>query len=142
MQIKEGFTFESFTSEIAAVVGVGSVFSSLDNILKADSGEKLNLAHEEGKVFLIDFWATWCGPCQKPMRHNCELMEKYAEAWKDKVRIIALSIDDTPDALMRFIQNRQMEKVEHFVAGESECSEVYGVTGVPHVCLVDKKGKI
>lgn len=76
------------------------------------------------------------------MRHNCELMEKYAEAWKDKVRIIALSIDDTPDALMRFIQNRQMEKVEHFVAGESECSEVYGVTGVPHVCLVDKKGKI
>lgn len=141
-KIGEGFTPEAFTSEVAACVTVGSKFSSLDGILKASNEEKLDLAHEEGKVFLVDFWATWCGPCQKPMKHNCEVMEKHKEDWADKVRMIAVSINDPAATLMKFLQNRGFDNVEHYVAGDSACSDIYGVTGVPHVCLVDKKGII
>ena len=50
--------------------------------------------HKQGQVILLDFWATWCPPCQKPMAHNQEMLEKRGSDWGDKVRLIGLSIDD------------------------------------------------
>jgi thiol-disulfide isomerase/thioredoxin len=41
----------------------------------------------------VDVWATWCGPCQKPMQHNQEMLTKNDEKWKGKVRIVAISVD-------------------------------------------------
>ena len=43
-------------------------------------------------MLLIDVWATWCGPCQKPMAHNQEMLVK--NNWGDKVRIVGVSVDD------------------------------------------------
>jgi thiol-disulfide isomerase/thioredoxin len=48
---------------------------------------------------LLDIWATWCGPCQKPMAHNQEMLEKNEEKWKDRVRIVAVSVDDSKEEL-------------------------------------------
>jgi len=42
---------------------------------------------------MIDFWATWCPPCQAPMAHNQKMLEENGEKWGDKVKIIGLSID-------------------------------------------------
>ena len=53
----------------------------------------VNVQHEEGQVILLDFWATWCPPCQGPMAHNQEMLTKHKADWGDKVRIIGLSID-------------------------------------------------
>jgi thiol-disulfide isomerase/thioredoxin len=36
-----------------------------------------NLRHESGKVYLLDFWATWCPPCQAPMAYNCEMIKRH-----------------------------------------------------------------
>jgi len=55
--------------------------------------DKLSLEHVPGQVWMIDFWATWCPPCQAPMAHNVEMIEKRGDDWKDEVRIIGLSID-------------------------------------------------
>lgn len=55
----------------------------------------VSIVHHEGEVILLDFWATWCPPCQAPMAHNQDMLALAAnkEKWGGKVRIIGLSID-------------------------------------------------
>jgi len=42
----------------------------IENVGKMEGEEKITVRHEAGQVILLDFWATWCPPCQKPMAHN------------------------------------------------------------------------
>ena len=67
-------------------------YGEIDNVF--DEG-KTSLAHKEGEVLLVDVWATWCPPCQKPMAHNQEMLVKNEERWKDKVKIVGVSVDDS-----------------------------------------------
>jgi len=127
---------------VVAKLGAGDVYQAIKNVTPMDKEEKCDLTHTEGQVWLIDFWATWCPPCQKPMAHNQEMLEKRAADWGDKVRIIGVSIDSVKDTLAKHITAKGWEKVEHYFRGESDCSEVYGVKGVPHVMLIDTKGNI
>lgn len=103
--------------------------------------EPIKLEHD-GKVWLLDFWATWCPPCQKPMAHNQEMLDKNGEAWKDNVRIIGLSIDQGAEAVVKHVEDKKWGSVEHFWRAKSKCSETYSVRGVPCVMLIDKSGKI
>jgi len=107
-----------------------------------DGDEKTTIKHNEGEVILIDFWATWCPPCQKPMAHNQEMLEKRAADWGGKVRIIGVSIDNTKDVVVKHVEDKKWKSVEHFHRHESKCSETYGVRGVPHVILLDTKGRM
>jgi len=59
----------------------------------AEGDAKVGVTHNEGEVILIDFWATWCPPCQAPMAHNNDMLKAHKEKWGGKVRIIGLSID-------------------------------------------------
>ena len=105
-------------------------------------GTPKDLVHNEGEVWLLDFWATWCPPCQKPMAHNEEMLKEHGEAWGDKVKIIGLSIDQTADMVKKHIETKDWKRPIHYHRAKSDCSEVYGVRGVPHVMLIDKKGMI
>ena len=86
---------------------------------------------------LIDFWATWCPPCQEPMAHNQKMIEKSGERWGDKVRIIGVSIDKASEAVVKHVKAKKWESVEHYHQAASSASEDYGVAGVPHVVLID-----
>jgi len=90
---------------------------------------------------LVDFWATWCPPCQKPMAHNQEMLEHNGAKWGDKVRIIGVSIDDSIPAVNKHVRSKGWEKVEHFWRAASTSFADYGGSGVPHVVLVDTFGK-
>ena len=74
---------------------VGEKFVTISGVVDVFGQGKIDIVHD-GKVMLIDFWATWCPPCQKPMAHNVEMKKNNADKWAN-VRIIGLSIDD--DAL-------------------------------------------
>jgi len=76
------------------------------------------------------------------MAHNQEMLEKRGADWGSNVRIIGLSIDQTKDAVVKHCENKKWMSVEHYHRNKSNCSEVYGVRGVPHVMLIDKQGKI
>jgi len=107
-------------------------------------GDKKTITHTEGEVWLLDFWATWCPPCQRPMAHNQEMMAKHKEDWKGKVRIIGLSIDNDHSTVAEHVDNKQWGDVEHYHCRNGTCNadKEYGVRGVPHCLMIDTHGKI
>jgi len=61
---------------------------------KVGGADKTTFTPKEGTVYLIDFWATWCPPCQGPMAHNQDMLSKNKAEWGDKVEICGFSIDN------------------------------------------------
>jgi thiol-disulfide isomerase/thioredoxin len=92
----------------------------------------------------LDFWATWCPPCQAPMAHNQKMLEDRGKDWGDKVRLIGLSIDNTVDVVKNHVESKKWTSVENYHVRTAGCTadKDYGVQGVPQVVLVDKRGKI
>ena len=66
-----------------------------------------SLEHKKGEVWLIDFWATWCPPCQGPMAHNQHMWHTCGDLWKDLgVRIICISIDNDKSKLVSHVNSK------------------------------------
>jgi thiol-disulfide isomerase/thioredoxin len=86
-----------------------------------------------GKFVLVDFWATWCGPCRKAIPELNVLARKF----KGKLIVIGLS-DETEQAVLRMTQPR----IDYYVAVDprARSSAAVGVTGIPHALLIDPKG--
>merc|ERR1719408_219625 len=116
-------------------------YQTIKDITSIHSDEKISLEHD-GRAMMIDFWATWCPPCQAPMAHNQEMLEKKGEDWKGNLRVIGLSIDQGREAVVKHVEDKKWTSVEHFHRAGSNCSQVYSVRGVPHIMLVDKDGTI
>jgi thiol-disulfide isomerase/thioredoxin len=87
----------------------------------------------QGKFVLIDFWATWCGPCRKAIPELNALHKKFG----DKLVVIGLS-DETEAAVKKMAQ----PKIDYFLAIDTKerMKEALKVEGIPHVILLDPKG--
>lgn len=123
-------------------LSIGGPFVPLKEVTDIYKQEEQTIEHKAGQVMLIDFWATWCPPCQQPMAHNQEMLQHHGARWGDKVRIIGVSIDQTAEAVVKHVTAKGWKSVEHFHRAGSTCDQDYGVQGVPHVVLIDTQGKI
>lgn len=119
-------------------VGVGQQYSTIEDVTKIESPEEpVKLEHTQGEVWLLDFWATWCPPCQAPMAHNVSMLKENPDWAEKKIRIIGLSIDQAAEAVVKHVEAKEWGTVEHYWRAKSKCSETYSVRGVPHVMLID-----
>jgi len=130
--------------EITCNMGIGNVVTTVENVTEVMEDKSTTFSHKKGEVILLDFWATWCPPCQRPMAHNQEMLEKNASKWNDKVRIVGFSIDSDSSTVKNHVQNKGWTKVEHYWVRNGKCTadKDYGVRGVPHCVLLDTNGKI
>jgi thiol-disulfide isomerase/thioredoxin len=101
-------------------------------------GQRLSLANYSGKVVVLSFWASWCGPCRKEL----PLLEGIARtAGKERIQVLAVNIEslDVYRKLARRMSELQM-LVAHDIATEAQRS--YGVNGIPHMVIIGKDGRV
>ncbi len=102
-------------------------------------GGTLTLKDYRGKVVILDFWATWCGPCRMEIPSFIELQKKYA----DKVQFIGIAVSDKPDRVAAFYQKLGMNYPVGFPTKElMQIKEFSSIRAIPTTFIIDKKGHI
>jgi thiol-disulfide isomerase/thioredoxin len=113
----------------------------LDLKFKAVDGTDVDIAKLRGKVVLVDFWATWCGPCRMEMPN---VVAAYNQLHKAGFEIVGVSLDQSKDKLLGYAQQAGMTWPEYFdgKGWQNEISRHYGINSIPTAWLVDKKGVV
>ena len=109
----------------------------LDFNLAALSGEQLSTGDLRGHPILINFWATWCGPCQVEMPYIEEAYEKFSP---DLV-VLAVNADEPADKVQAFVSDLGL-KFNILLDTGSKVQELYRVTAFPTTYLVDRDGVV
>jgi thiol-disulfide isomerase/thioredoxin len=111
---------------------------SLAFVLNSFSGDKISLNTFKGKVILLDFWETWCGPCVQSMPKVEALFKKY-----NKIGLIIFGImseEKSLESAKLLVKNKGLTFID--LVGNSDVEKMYNVIGVPKYILIDEEGKI
>lgn len=109
--------------------------------VKTINGKTISPEKYKGKVLLIDFWATWCGPCKAEMPNVKKVYQKYNPKGFE---IVGISLDRSRQALDGYISQNNIPWPQYFDGKywNNDVAQQYGVKSIPATYLIDKKGKI
>jgi cytochrome c biogenesis protein CcmG/thiol:disulfide interchange protein DsbE len=114
--------------------------ANLDFTMKDVAGKDVSLSEFKGKVLVIDFWATWCGPCKVEIPHFIEFQDKYG---KDGLQIVGISVDDTVEKLEPYVREMKMNYPVLQGLGHDDVQDAYGpILGIPVSVMISRDGKI
>ena len=116
----------------------------MDLKFTAVDGREVDFAKLRGKVVLLDFWATWCGPCIAEIPNVRAAYDRYHDKGFE---VIAVSLDRKGDRqkLVDFVQKEQLPWPQHYVLneqGRNELADQYGIMAIPAMFLLDQSGRL
>ncbi len=116
---------------------VGEAIPDLE--LRTLSGSVVTLSELDSKVTLINFWATWCGPCVKEMPS----LQKLSDAYSAKgLNVIGINLDEDPEAVLeKFLEKNQI-KFRSFVDSKGDLADRFNVSGLPLTLVIDKNRRL
>lgn len=127
-------------------VNVGDIAPDLE--FKNPDGKMVKLSSLRGNIVLVDFWASWCGPCRRENPNVVAAYNKYSQAkFKDAkgFKIYSVSLDKSKDAWVGAIAQDNLSWPDHVsdLGGwASQPAQIYGIRSIPQSFLLDKNGVI
>ena len=109
---------------------------AMDFTLPSRSGENVRLAELQGEVVLVNFWASWCGPCRKELPKLEEMHQKYKDLG---VTILGINIDENRALSQKLLKDVEVNfpvLYDH----NSEVAEPYNIQAMPSTFIIDKSG--
>jgi thiol-disulfide isomerase/thioredoxin len=103
--------------------------------LKDLNGRPVSLADFKGKVVMLDFWATWCGPC----RHTMPVLEKLQQEHPNDFTLLAVNLGDPADQVTPYVRAQNIQ-TRVLLDTDQNVGSAYGITSIPAQFVIDKKG--
>lgn len=132
---------EAVVSDMGAIVP-GAQFKDFtvvqDSSDPAGSTVKLSDYAGKGKYILVDFWASWCGPCRREIPNIAAVYEKYKG---DRFDVVSVACWDEPEDSKTAIKELGMTW-NQIINAQKIATDIYGIEGIPHIILIGPDGKI
>lgn len=106
-------------------------------VLPSAQGEPVSLAQLRGQPVLLNFWATWCYPCQS--EHG--LLQATAKRLKGRAHVVGVIYQDSPEQVLAYL-NKHPSPYPHLLDANSQVAIDYGVAGVPESFIINAEGRI
>lgn len=138
-EAREKKTDMAAAEAIAKKTGIGA--TAMNFTQNNTDGKPVKLSDYRGKYVLLDFWASWCGPCRA---ENPNVLDNYEKYHAKGLEILAVSLDDKKDAWLKAIKDDGLEwaHVSDLKGWKNQVAKEYNIRAVPSNFLIDKEGKI
>ena len=140
-KVKKGKFGKLALDKVNSIKGTTIGYTALDFSQADPGGNKIALSSFKGKYLLVDFWASWCGPCRM---ENPNVVAAYNKYKSKGFEILGVSFDDNRDKWLNAVKKDGLEwpQVSDLRGWQNEAAKLYSVTSIPFNLLLDKDGKI